>query len=95
MAKAVLMRKSGHRDCEVNPKAVENFEANGWTRADGSKAEQAPVEDSGLSDAEKKKEIEAAGSVARKQGAKDGLKGKELEAFVQSAKDAAAEALAE
>lgn len=31
----VKMRKSGHRDCEVNKDAVESFEKDGWAVLDG------------------------------------------------------------
>ena len=93
MAKNVKMRKRGSRDCDVHADSVEAFEASGWQRVDGAAPVAEEDTDTGLSKAEKKREVEAAGSVARKAGAKDGLKGKELEAFVESAKTAAAEAL--
>ena len=92
--KNVTMCKSGCKDIPVNPDAVERFKEDGWQVADGSEA-PAVAEDSGLTDAEKKAEIKAAGEVARKQAKKDGLSKEDADAAVAAAKAEAEEALAE
>lgn len=93
-SKNVTMCKSGCKDIPVNPDAVERFKEDGWVPADGSTP--APVvEDDGLTKAEKNKEIDAAGEVARKAAVKSGASKAEVTEAVDAAKAEAANALEE
>lgn len=92
--KNVTMSKSGCKDISVNPDAVETFEGEGWKRADGKAAAPAK-EDSGMTDAEKKVEIDAAGEVARKAAQKKGLTKAEVTADVEAARAKAEAELAD
>lgn len=91
--KNVTLCKSGCKDISVNADAVEAFEAQGWAQADGKQAAPAEKEPSGLSEAEKQMEIDAAGEVARKKGVKAGLTKAEVAADVEAAKSKAEIAL--
>lgn len=93
--KPVMMRKRGSKDVSVNPAAVKRFMEDGWERCDGKQPEPEKNDggDSGLTDAEKQMEIDAAGEVARKKAVKKKLSKEDTDAAVEAAKASAAEAL--
>lgn len=80
----VTMRKPAHRDMEVDESQVAGFEKAGFTRLGDAPAVEA-AEESGLSDAEKQTEIDAAVSVARGEAEDAGLDEADVDAAGEAA----------
>ena len=89
----VKMTKPRHKPVEVEQDQVKRYESAGFKVAGGQDAAVQESESIELSDAEKQVEINAAGDIARKLAEEGGASEEEVEAAVQSARQASAESL--